>query len=77
LLTVTGTGFGKKTAGLTLIDNTGTDVCAKVTITAYGTFTCMTKPTEIQKSNALKLKTTAAEGGSACANDDATKCEFE
>jgi len=75
LLTVTGTGFGKKTAGLTLVNAAGTDVCAKVTITAYGSFTCMTKPGEMVKSDKLKIKTSKA--SYACANSDATKCDYE
>merc|ERR1711893_251305 len=61
LLTVTGTGFGSATSGLTLVDSSGTDVCAKVENISYGQFTCMTKPMEILKTNTLKLKTTTVE----------------
>ena len=75
LLTVTGTGFGSKTTGLTLVDSTGADVCARVENISYGTFNCMTKPGEILKTNALKLKTAAGE--STCANSVTTACDFE
>lgn len=75
LVTVTGTGFGKKTLGLTLIDKDDKDVCAKVTIKAYGSFECLTKPGEILESNALKIKT--ADGKYECANTDKTKCKFK
>jgi hypothetical protein len=76
LLTVTGAGFGKRTSGLTLVDSSDKDVCASVTITGYGSFTCLTKPGEIQKTNALKIKTAA--GTYACGNTQtATQCEFE
>ena len=75
LLTVTGTGFGSKTAGLTLVDSTDKDICEKVTITGYGSFTCLTKAGEILKSNALKLKTSKA--STACANSVVTACDFE
>lgn len=74
LLTVTGTGFGKKSTGITLVDSTDKDVCEKVEITGYGTFTCLTKPGEILKSNKLKLKTSKAT--SVCANKVATACDF-
>ena len=75
LLTVTGTGFGSKTEGLTLVDSNDSDVCDKVEIIGYGQFTCQTKAIEIEKTNALKLKTSAA--SYACGNSVATECEFE
>ena len=74
LLTVTGTGFGTATAGLTLVDSSGTDVCASVSITGYGTFTCMTKAVEILTTNALSIKTSTATY--ACANTNAALCEY-
>ena len=43
LITVTGTGFGMDTQGLTLELSTGTNICSSVEILAYGVFTCMTK----------------------------------
>jgi len=75
LLTVTGTGFGKKTKSLTLVDGADKDVCATVEIKGYGSFTCLTKPGEMLKSSKLKIKTD--KGKYACGNSDATKCDFE
>ena len=75
LLTITGTGIGSKTKDLTLVDSTGTDVCASVSITSYGTFTCMTKAMEILQTNSLQMKTS---GGSwPCANEVDTNCKYE
>ena len=65
LLTVVGTGFGTSTSGLTLVDGSGADVCAEVKITGYGTFTCLTKPSEITEQD-MKIKTAA--GAQACGN---------
>ncbi|MCP4566435.1 MAG: hypothetical protein GY841_02510, partial [FCB group bacterium] len=76
LLTVTGTGFGVKTEGVTLAKASGDSVCDKVTITGYGTFTCMTKAEEITASDVLSLKTSA--GTYACANTlTAADCGYE
>ena len=76
LLTVTGTGFGVKTEGVTLAKASGDSVCDKVTITGYGTFTCMTKAEEITASDVLSLKTSA--GTYACANTlTAANCGYE
>lgn len=44
LITVTGAGFGPNTLGLNLAVYGGSDtICETVTITGYGSFTCMTK----------------------------------
>ena len=67
LLTVTGTGFGVNTKGVTLWNvSTNKDVCKSVQITAYGTFTCLTNVLEIKNTDTLKLKT--ASGSYACGN---------
>lgn len=47
LLTVTGTGFGTSSEELNLNHSSGEDICETVTITGYGTFTCLTKAMEI------------------------------
>lgn len=76
LLTVTGTGFGTSTAGVDLVKADGASVCDKVTVTGYGTFTCMTKSEEITSSDTLSLKTSA--GTYACANTlNAADCGYE
>jgi hypothetical protein len=57
LLTVTGTGFGVNTSGVNLVQvSTGEEICQSVTVSAYGTFTCLTKAMEIT-SEALEIKT--------------------
>ena len=54
LVTVTGTGFGVNTADVTLVNgSTGDDICDAVTITGYGTFTCLTKAVETNSSDSL------------------------
>ena len=56
LLTVTGTGFGVDTTGVTLVKTADdADVCETVTMTGYGTFTCMTKAEEILDTDVLAL----------------------
>jgi len=52
LITVKGTGFGKKTTGVTLVSGT-VDICQTVEIKSYGTFTCLTKAMEIPTSAVL------------------------
>ena len=76
LLTVTGTGFGVNTKGVTLWNvSTNKDACKSVQITAYGTFTCLTNAIEIKSTDILKLKT--ASGTYACGNTlDSTKCFY-
>lgn len=74
LLTVTGTGFGTLTEGVTL-DIGGTDICAKVEVTGYGSFTCLTKAMEIANTDTIQLKTST--GVFACANTlNAADCGF-
>jgi hypothetical protein len=42
---VTGTGFGLGTQGLNLFDSkTNKLLCSKVTVLAYGSFSCLTNP---------------------------------
>ena len=75
LLTVIGTGFGTKTTGLDLKDTTTNKLlCKKVTITGYGTFTCLTNAEPVAATDTIKLvkDTTLID----CANTDATKCKF-
>ena len=56
LITVTGTSFGVNTAEVTLIHgSTQEDICQSVSITGYGTFTCLTKAMEISSSDSLQL----------------------
>ena len=75
-MTVTGTGFGVKTEGLTLVKANGDSVCDSVTVTGYGTLTCMTKAEEILSTDTLSLKTSA--GTYACANTlNAADCGYE
>lgn len=77
LITVTGTAFGANTADVTLINGTtGEDVCDSVTITGYGTFTCLTKAVEINSSDSLQLS--MASGAYACGNTlTASDCQYE
>lgn len=77
LLTVTGTGFGANSEGVTLVKaSDSSDVCDKVTITGYGSFTCMTKAEEILSTDTLKLKTSS--GNYDCANTlVAADCGYE
>lgn len=57
LVTVTGTGFGMSTSGLNLeLASSSTEICEKVSVTGYGTFTCLTKAMEISSSDELNLK---------------------
>lgn len=75
LLTVTGTGFGSKTEGVDLVKSDGSSVCDKVTVTGYGSFTCMTKAEEITSADVLSLKTSA--GTYDCANTlNAADCSY-
>jgi len=74
LLTVTGTGFGLNTTGLGLKKGT-TPICASgsVTVTGYGSFTCMTLPGEVLSSDILKLSVGTTDY--ACSNSDPTRCK--
>ena len=75
LLTVIGTGFGVDTQGVNLVDATGQELCQVVTVTGYGTFTCLTKSVEVASDAVLSIKT--ASGTYACANTlDATACKY-
>ncbi len=56
LLTVSGTGFGIKTAGLGLYNvTTSKSLCKKVTVTGYGSFTCLTNALPVALTNTIKL----------------------
>ena len=76
LLTVTGTGFGMDSQDVNLEHtSSATDICEEVTITGYGSFTCLTKAMEIQSSDSINLKV-----GSdiySCGNSDGSACSFE
>ena len=44
LITVTGSGFGQtNTTAVNLINGSNQEICETVTMTGYGTFTCLTK----------------------------------
>ena len=77
LITVTGTAFGVNTADVTLVnESSGEDVCQSVTITGYGSFTCLTKVMEISSSDSLQLQT--ASGSYSCGNTLTPEdCQFE
>ena len=67
LLTVTGTGFGVNTVDVNLVHETsGVDICVEVTVTGYGSFTCLTAAMEIASTDVLLLKT--ASGTYSCGN---------
>lgn len=73
LITVTGTGFGTKTTGLGLKNiNTSADLCSKVTVTGYGTFTCLTKALPVASTDVIKISTGGAD--IACSNTTTTNC---
>lgn len=74
LLTVTGTGFGVDTTGLGINKGT-TPLCAKVTVTGYGSFTCMTNPVEVLSTDVLKLA--VGTSSYACSNSVAANCAHE
>ena len=77
LITVTGTGFGVDTQDVNLIHSTtGTELCSEVSVTGYGTFTCLTVSLEISSTDSLYLKT--ASGSYSCANTlNSAECYFE
>lgn len=77
LLTVTGTGFGINTTGVNLvIEASGDEICAEVTMLGYGSFSCLTKVMEINAADVLLLKTDS--GSYTCDNTlDTTVCFFE
>ena len=58
LITVTGAGFGVNTIGLNLAIYGDSDtICEEVTITGYGSFTCLTKEMQISASDTIVLQT--------------------
>ena len=77
LITVTGTGFGTATEGLNLTHGpSGTDICEEVSVTGYGTFTCLTTAMEITSGETLTLKTSS--GSYSCVNSlTPDLCNFE
>ena len=77
LITVTATAIGVDTEDVNLtIGSGGEEICESVTITGYGSFTCLTKAMEISSSDSLVLKT--ASGFYNCGNTiDATECVYE
>ena len=77
LLTVTGTGFGIKTQKVNLVQKaSGAEICAEVTVTGFGTFTCLTKAMEITSSDEILLKTSS--GSYPCSNIlKSAECSFE
>ena len=77
LITVTGTGFGTSTTGLNLVHSaSGTEICSEVTISEYGSFTCLTQAMEISSSDQINIKTDS--GSYSCGNSvDASACNFE
>ena len=76
-MTVTGTGFGINTTGVNLYHEASqADICAEVTMTGYGTFTCLTNIMEINVADTIMLKTDS--GSYACGNTlDSTVCFYE
>ena len=77
LLTVTGNGFGTSTEGINLIhESSGSEMCEEVSITGYGTFTCLTKAMEITAGDTILLATSSGEY--ACGNTlNPDECNFE
>ena len=76
-ITVTGTGFGPTSAGVNLKHApSGSDMCSEVTVTAYGSFTCMTSAMDISSSDQIDLITST--GTFSCANTiNSGDCGFE
>jgi len=74
---VTGTGFGTSSVDVNLTHETsGTDICEEVTMTGYGTFTCLTTAMEITSGDVINLKT--ASGSYSCGNTlNADECNYE
>ena len=76
LITVTGTGFGVDTQDVNLQHTaTNSEICSEVTVTGYGSFTCLTKVMEIESSDSINLMV-----GSdiySCGNTDGAACGFE
>lgn len=77
MITVTGTGFGTETEGINLRHAaSGSDICTEVTVTAYGSFTCMTSAMDISSLDQIDLVT--ATGTYSCANTiNSADCGFE
>lgn len=77
LITVTAAAIGVNTADLNLaISSSGEEICETVSVTAYGTFTCLTKAMEITSADTIVLKTSS--GTHACGNTiDASACVYE
>lgn len=72
LFEVQGAGFGPDATGLNLIHN-GAELCAEVTPTDYGTFTCLTVAgVEVLSSDLIELSVEGVNYG--CSNADTTQC---
>jgi len=76
LITVTGTGFGVNSSSVNLQHTTsGQDICQEVTITGYGSFTCLTNAMEISSSDSINLK--IGTDIFSCGNTNGAECSFE
>ena len=73
LITVTGSGFGAtNTTDVQLVNQSGNQLCDTVTMTGYGTFTCLTKQTDIATTDTLSISIGGTSYG--CGNTVATAC---
>ena len=77
LLTVKGTGFGVQTGltsilGLKNVTKNVANLCTKVEVTGYGTFTCLTSAVAVASTDVLNLTKDAQLFS--CSNADSTKC---
>ena len=76
LITVTGSGFGMtNTTSVTLINGSNVDICETVTMTGYGTFTCLTKQMEITTNSNIRIYYGTTKYS--CGLTDNTNCRYE